>query len=318
MNFTSLRYFITVAEELNVSRAAEKLFMSQQSLSSHINRLEAELNTRLFDRNPRLSLTYAGTRVLRISEQILSLERQIHVELDDIANERTGTLSIGLTRYRARTILPLVLPTYSTLYPGVELHTVITDNRELHEKLLSGELDLIICNDPPPAENTESIPLLKDKFCVVVPKKIMQMKYPDTYENAITAYQKGYPLDGGFFENIPTLLSVGTHVRQATDRYFHQLNVTPNVVMETNDIETLFGLCEEGMGITFSYADYAQRCYSLERHDLRNFGICIFPIEDATLAGNIKINYRSDRYLNYAGRRFIEIAIEQISGHSGQ
>ena len=59
MNFQHLRYFLMVAEELNITRAAERLYISQQSLSNHIGNLERELDVKLFTRSPKLSLTYA-------------------------------------------------------------------------------------------------------------------------------------------------------------------------------------------------------------------------------------------------------------------
>lgn len=60
MNFLHLKYFLLVAEELNITRAAERLYISQQSLSNHISNMEKELDVKLFTRSPKLSLTYAG------------------------------------------------------------------------------------------------------------------------------------------------------------------------------------------------------------------------------------------------------------------
>ena len=64
MNFTSLRYFLVTAEEGNITHAANRLFISQQALSGHINKLEKELNLRLFHRTPVFSLTYAGRQLM--------------------------------------------------------------------------------------------------------------------------------------------------------------------------------------------------------------------------------------------------------------
>lgn len=312
MNFTGLRYFVAVAEGLNISKAAEKLFISQQSLSNHISRLESELNVRLFERNPRLTLTYAGVCLLRIARQILDLEKQIHSQIDDITNERAGSLSIGLTRIRARTILPQILPSYSKRYPHVEVHTTITDNQELQTKLLSGELDLIICNNPPLTANTTHIPLLEDKFCVIVPLEFIVKKYPDTYESAIRAYQNGREFPADFFNNAPVLMSTGTNVRSTTDRFFQKNGSFPKIIMESSDIETLFSLCERGMGITFSYEKYAQKCLALGRDSEHEACALIFPVEDESLYGHIRISYCNDRYLTRAAKQFIETAQEEI------
>ena len=312
MNFTSLRYFVHVAEELNISRSAEKLFISQQSLSSHINRLEDELNVKLFLRTPRLSLTYAGICLLRISKQILDLERQIHIQLDDIANERTGSLSIGITRTRARIILPQILPVYSKRYPAVELHTAIGDNQEIYTKLLSGELDLIVSLRPEPNTEVESLPLTTDKICAIVPHVTMLRLYPDSCEAAIRAFSNSQDFSLASFPGEPVLLSSGTHVRRAIDRYFLKNDLHPKIIMETNDIETLFSLCEKGMGITFSFENYAKKFLRPDPEKLMQRSAHIFPINDPELCGHICISYLKKRYLSRAARSFIELSREAI------
>ena len=70
MNFLELRYFVAVAEILNISKAAELLFISQQALSKHIRNLEQSLGTPLFKRSPRLTLTYMGERFLKTAHKL--------------------------------------------------------------------------------------------------------------------------------------------------------------------------------------------------------------------------------------------------------
>jgi DNA-binding transcriptional LysR family regulator len=77
MNTKNLYYFLVVAEELNMTRAAERLYISQQALSEQIRKLEDELKAELFTRGHSLSLTYAGRHMVDTATQMLSLERQI-------------------------------------------------------------------------------------------------------------------------------------------------------------------------------------------------------------------------------------------------
>ena len=65
MNFLNLHYFLVTAEEMSITRAAKRLFISQQALSAHISNLEKEYGVQLFDRSPAFSLTYAGKRFRR-------------------------------------------------------------------------------------------------------------------------------------------------------------------------------------------------------------------------------------------------------------
>lgn len=84
MNFLHLKYFLMVAEELNITRAAERLYISQQSLSNHISNMERELDVKLFTRSPKLSLTYAGGLLVETATQILDLYSQYQTKVGDI------------------------------------------------------------------------------------------------------------------------------------------------------------------------------------------------------------------------------------------
>ena len=73
-----------VAEELNITRAAERLYISQQSLSNHISNMERELDVKLFTRSPKLALTYAGNLLVDTASQILELNSQYLAKVGDI------------------------------------------------------------------------------------------------------------------------------------------------------------------------------------------------------------------------------------------
>ena len=100
MNFSSMDYFVMVARERSFSRAAERLHITQQTLSAHIAKLEGELGTKLLVRNIPLELTYAGEVFLEyaldLQRRVSSLER----EFQDISENQRGLLRIGITYTR--------------------------------------------------------------------------------------------------------------------------------------------------------------------------------------------------------------------------
>ena len=98
MNFLHLKYFLLVAEELNITRAAERLYISQQSLSNHISNLERELDVKLFTRSPKLSLTYAGDMLVDTATQILDLHSQFLTKVGDINRHYMGMLRLGISQ----------------------------------------------------------------------------------------------------------------------------------------------------------------------------------------------------------------------------
>ena len=108
MDIRSLQYFITVAEELNITKAAEKLHMSQPPLSAQIKGLETELGTQLFIRgNRRLKLTECGQLLYRRAKEIISLTDKTKSEIHSMGEGMRGTISIGLVEGMAPDIEPV-------------------------------------------------------------------------------------------------------------------------------------------------------------------------------------------------------------------
>ena len=110
VNFQHLKYFLMVAEELNITRAAERLYISQQSLSNHIGNLERELDVKLFTRSPKLSLTYAGGLLVDTATQILDLHSQYLSKVSDINKQYLGVLRVGISHTCGLALLPDILP----------------------------------------------------------------------------------------------------------------------------------------------------------------------------------------------------------------
>lgn len=104
INFLNLEYFLVAAEELNFTKAAKKLFISQQSLSNHISNMEKEFDVILFNRTTPLTLTYAGQALKAKARQMLELRDETYRELSDIKDFSVGQLTLGLSHTRGRVI----------------------------------------------------------------------------------------------------------------------------------------------------------------------------------------------------------------------
>ena len=144
MNFQNLESFLVLAEEGSVTRAAERLHVSQQALSGLLARLEKEAGSPLFFRRSGLELTYAGICLQRAAIQILDIQRQTIAAMQDIRESRRGALRIGVSHTRGQSILPLLLPTFSQLYPLVELTIFEGNTTVLEEDLSKGLIDVLI------------------------------------------------------------------------------------------------------------------------------------------------------------------------------
>ena len=149
MELRTLQYFVTVAEELNITRAAEKLHMSQPPLSAQIKNLESELDTVLFIRGKRrLKLTESGQLLYRRAKDILSLAERTRSEVLAMGEGMRGTISIGLVEGMAPDIAAEWFVGFMKQHPNVRFRILDGSTDDLLEKLRSGIISLAVITSP--------------------------------------------------------------------------------------------------------------------------------------------------------------------------
>ena len=139
---SSLRCFLVVAETLNITASAKKLYLTQQCVSGHIKRLETQYETILFHRKPKLALTAAGEALLKTIKEISVIENGLDKELRAIAQGDRGELKFGIHSGRSRVIMPEVLAQFVPLFPDVKLYIEYGETKQLERMLLDGEIDM--------------------------------------------------------------------------------------------------------------------------------------------------------------------------------
>ena len=124
LDVRQLRYFVAVAEELNFTRAAERLNVVQQSLSSAIARLESSLGFKLFERSSRaVTLSERGSQWLPHAREVLAAAERAQTAARDLATGSAGTLRVGLAATAAVELTPAVLRAFAERHPHVRLLT---------------------------------------------------------------------------------------------------------------------------------------------------------------------------------------------------
>lgn len=309
MNFTSLNYFVAVAEELNITRAAERLYISQQSLSSQILKLEKELNVKLFERSPKLALTYAGNCLLRSAKNILATLRQIQNEIDDINHTERGEIKLGISHTRGRAILPDILPDFRLKHPRIEVKLVEDNSTRLEQELAHGGIDILIGFSPFMVDSVQSYELIKDDLLLVVPRKFSGF----SGENGDMLRKKlEKSADLRPFASCPfLLLKRGNRVRTITDDLFYSLGIEPNIALETENIETAFALALRGMGITV-YPKMLLGTLHSSTELKERYGVDFFPLNNGVKVGTLAIAYSTHHYLTKAARDFIQAAVNVL------
>ena len=313
MNFRNLQYFLAAAEEKNITRAARKLYISQQSLSGHIAKLEEELGVPLFERGPELKLTYAGERLVLLARQICSLEQEILRETGEISDRRRGRLRLGVSYTCGRSILPMILPAFCAAHPLVEISLMEGNHRQLNEWLARGEIDVLIGYMPIDVAGAQVSVILQERLFLACPKPFSQQVFAGDEAAIRLARQEG--ADIRLFVDQPfILLKQGNRIRALLDAYAARLGFFPRVLLETENIETAFALAEQGMGIT-PYPELFLRTLHADFAE-QETGLDFFPLPGRESQGALAVAFMENSYLSPAVLDFIALC-RQRTGRWG-
>ena len=250
MNLLSLYYFVELAKELHITNTAQKLYISQQNLSQHIQRLEQHYGVTLFHRKPKLTLTYAGEQLLSFAVKVLAEEHEIINRFSSISSNNTGNLKVGIPGYRGQICLPDILPPFYEKWPNITLNLVNETSSQMQDMLLNGELDLFIgvmYQDKPKLNVT---PVLNDRIYLVCSDELLKSYFQDSYGEI--KYLSSQGVDLKRFSRVPFLLPKPPMLlRKTIDECFHDAKVTPRIFLETQETELLISLYPYNYGVFF-------------------------------------------------------------------
>ncbi|MEZ2278761.1 MAG: LysR substrate-binding domain-containing protein [Microcoleus sp.] len=237
MELRHLRYFIAVAEELNFTRAAEKLHMAQPPLSQQIQQLETELGFQLFRRTKRtVTLTEAGQVFFEESKKILlQLDRAIQLGQQTNRGE-LGQLTIGFVSSASHNVVPAILQAFRTLHPTVKLELrEMTTNQQLHQ-LREGQIDIGFIR-PPVDEGINSEIVFREPLIVALPQ---------THQLADRAQVELRQLSAEPFILFPRSLAPGLYDRIIS--FCQQAGFSPIAAQEAIQMQTILILPTDESG----------------------------------------------------------------------
>lgn len=246
MELRHLKYFVTVAETLNFSEAAGRLFITQGTLSQQIQQMEGEMGIRLFDRTKHsVTLTSEGEELLPLAIQTLSVAENCHNKMRDLKGTLSGILRIGTTS-SFTSLLTDTVRKFIKDYPNVQLKIQSETATEIVEKLRKGELDLALSFKPSLAyEDLEAEPLFLNSLSAVM--------------------RKDHPLSSHKYLTMEDLEShrivlpgKEMQARRAFDRYLGLDTGKLNVTVEVNDPNLIMDIVQSTslISVVSSLASY--------------------------------------------------------------
>ena len=239
MDIRTLSYFVTIAEELNITKAAEKLCMSQPPLSSQMKALEEELDTILFIRGKRhLQLTESGKLLYRHAKEILSLVNKTSEEIRAMGKGMRGKIAIGLVEGSAPNIAAEWIEAFASQYKNVEFSVVDGNSDELIAKLRSGLIDMAVITSP--CDNTllNSFKVGQEKMTAFMSKDNPLAKLP------------GNTIDLVELKDKPLIIPSREAMNRMIFKWFKEIHAEPKIVCRMDNYLDVAALAGRNIGIS--------------------------------------------------------------------
>ena len=237
MELRDLRYFTVTAEELNITRAAERLNMSQPPLSNQIKGLEEELGVQLFIRGKRrLQLTDAGSLLYRRAQQILELSEATMQEIRSLEG-LSGCISISLVEGRAPYLLSRWIAGFRAEFPQVVFRLWNGGGDEVLDRLKHGLADLSLVAAPYNTEHLEGFPVSREPWVAILSK------------NHPLADEDGDFLSLKELAGQPLIIPSRHSRVDAIRTWFEEIGSEPHVICELSNYVDAVALAEQNVGI---------------------------------------------------------------------
>jgi len=286
MDIRKLQYFLAVAEEGQITKAAKRLHMAQPPLSQQLKLLETELGVRLIERSGsrKIKLTAAGQTLRIRAEQMMELSKKTVKELKDIEEGTQGTLPVGITASWDATFLPKKINTFHEQYPGVTFQIWEGDANKIEELLRSGVVEIGITRIPADIENYETVTL------------------PDEPIVAAFSPQEAcvVPSDSVRLVELADKPLIICYKHEALLNYYREVGLEPKILCRHTDVRSMLAWAVAGLGI------------AIVPKSATNFipsNNLIFKeiIEPPFRTKPAAVIWMRNRYLSAAARHFIDI-----------
>lgn len=241
MTLRDLEYFLVIAREKSITRAASVLFVAQPALSQCIRKLENEVGTQLFARSSSgVVLTSEGNCFLSFAENVLSEKSTFERKLFDVKNAENGEVFLGFSGAQAAFVLPHILPAFQEKHPNISIHLVEGTSDEIEQKLFRHEIDLAILHAPVLCKDLDYFEAATDEM-VVVPRSCSNYK-DFVYTSAEDGGDYIHP---EFFRTEPiAMTNPGQRSRMIFDQIFAGAGIVPSIIQSTRNLSTLDALAQ--------------------------------------------------------------------------
>ncbi|WP_342415670.1 LysR family transcriptional regulator [Paenibacillus sp. FSL R10-2782] len=289
------KYFLVLSEELNISSAAKRLFISHQCLSKYIKGLEARYGVSFFERKPKFALTPAGKTMLDTLRQIELSEQNLENQLADIKDAKSGTIHFGITEGRYPIIVPKLLKEFHNLHPKVKLNIHRTTSPQMQEMVLNNSLDLFLSGvSNLVSHNLKYEIVVNERMYIVISDNLLKQYFPNDYPQCKETFAKGADLR--LFQQIPFVLNKENfNSRILLDKHLSELGVSLNCINELTQPDIHYLLCAEDYAASFCLTMYLSGINQLNQFKNGYSHLNVFPIANFTSVNPLALIYHKNK-----------------------
>lgn len=275
MTITQLNYVLAVAEHKNFTRAAQKVFVTQPTLSMQIQKLEEELEVQIFDRSKKpIQLTETGKKIVQQARNIVNESDRIQDIVDQQKGYIGGIFRLGVIPTIMPTLLPMFISNFIKKYPKVKLKIEELSTQAIIERLREGHLDAAIAATPLELNGIKENVLYYEPFVGYIPPshrlhKEAKIKVEDLDIDDILLLEDGHCFKDG-------IINICKATRNYDEDHFQ---------LESGSFETLIKLSNEGLGMTLLPYLHTLDIKDSEKENLRMFNDPV-PAREVSLIYN--------------------------------
>ena len=289
MELRQLQSLMAVVECKSFSKAAEKLFISQPTISTHIRMLEEELNSRLIIRTTKsIEVTMHGRELYECAHQIFSLKDNL---VQRWAEENKKIIRVGASTIPADYILPEVLPVFRKYEPDIKFYIHQNDSQNIISGLLNGNFSLGMVGMKQQEKMISFVPFYQDEMVMITPKK----------ERFLNINKDNFSLKDIIFNEPIILREQGSGSKKSIETYFEKMSINEEdlqIIARLNDQESIKKLVASGLGISF-ISEKAVEDSAKEK-------LLVFKLPNYSTKRNLYFAYRKDYILQEHIVRFIK------------
>ncbi|MHA7964146.1 LysR family transcriptional regulator [Paenibacillus sp. CAU 1782] len=292
MDIRQLQYLLQIVRSQSFTKAAERLHITQPTISKAVKNLEDELGVQLFIRSGReIALTDAGKVIAQGAGKIVDQLEEIENGLAELVSLQKGSISLGLPPMVGAYFFPSVIRRFREHHPGISLSILEDGSKRIQSAVAEGELDMGVVLLSAPEDQFHSFPVVEEKLQVVLPAGHAlagrgEIKLSELAAEPFIMFRQDFTLHDRMLEAC------------------REAGFQPDIVCESSQWDFIGGMVAAGLGIAMLPETICKQ--------LAPGAVSVVKLTEPLIPWRLVMIWRKEGYLSFAARKWLSFAREQL------